>query len=79
MTTADLRSRGGREPTGFTRELPRSVPVRDEVADALDHLAAVTGVSKTHIVRVAVEHYIAGLGLVLEQPVDVTTYRRRPQ
>lgn len=77
MINSEKRAYHGRKPAGYTAELPQHVPVRQEIADAIEHLAAVTGVSKAHIVREAVEKYLAELGLVCEQPVATTTYRRK--
>lgn len=65
-----------RQPSGYTVELPGHVKVREETAAALDHLATVTGLSKVHFVRVAVEQYLSSLELVGRHDPVPTPYRK---
>jgi hypothetical protein len=66
----------GRTALGNTYELPK-VTVRPEVAHALAHLSQLTGLSKTYLLRSAVESYVSALGLVFPVTNTPTPYNRK--
>lgn len=57
----------GRPPTGYTEQL--RFGMRPASAQALSLLSESTGLAKKHLVRLAVDKYLADLGLLM--PVDL--------
>jgi hypothetical protein len=66
-----MPAKAGRQQSEHTGGIPGQ-NVRPQVVAALDHLVKTTGYSRAHFVRVALEEYLAKLGLV--QPHELTPY-----
>ena len=60
-----------RQPILSTVPLGTST-VRPEVARAITHLSDVTGLSKAHVIRLAVDGYMTELGLVTPVELEPT-------